>query len=341
MPSVRIGDLPLQAGGTLRAPRISYESWGTPSEEAVLVCHALTGDAHVAAADGRPGWWDGIVGPGCAIDTRQRYVIASNVLGGCYGSSGPDAAGLGEDGAPFPRIFVQDMVAAQKALLRSLGVRRLRLVLGGSLGGLQALSWAGSADLPVQQVVAIGASDRLPALQVALCHAQHQALEFGIACGDPDGGLRVARSVAMATYRTDGHFAGRFGRTAASLPGTSRTFALETWLDHHGDRLARRFSATSYLALSRAMAAFQWDGAVRDGSRVDLIGIEGDWLFPPEDVAELHRALRSRGVPGDHLVLSSEIGHDAFLAEQPATGALLSTLIARAEGARPSKACAL
>ncbi|MDA8346197.1 MAG: homoserine O-acetyltransferase [Thermaerobacter sp.] len=338
---MRIGDLPLSAGGTLRAPKIAYETWGTPSEEAVLICHALTGDAHVAASGNRPGWWDGIVGPGRAIDTRRHYVVASNVLGGCYGSSGPDSAGLSTGGTPFPQVSVEDMVLAQHRLLQLLGVRRLRLVVGGSLGGLQALSWANCRELSVQQVVAIGASDRLPALQLALCHAQHVALELGIAHGDPEGGLRAARAVAMTTYRTDGHFAERFGRTPASRADKDRTFALETWLDHHGDRLAERFSAHSYLVLSRAMAQFQWDGAVRPGTRVDLIGITGDWLFPAQDVEALHRRLRNQGVPGGHLVLATEIGHDAFLAEQAATGQLLSALLERAEGARPSQACAL
>ncbi len=341
MPALRIGDLPLAAGGTLRGAEIAYETWGEPSEEAVLVCHALTGDAHIASAGGRPGWWDGIVGPGRAIDTQTRFVVASNVIGGCYGSSGPDARGRTPDGSAFPQIAVQDMVQAQLLLLRRLGVRRLRLVIGGSLGGLQALAWAKRQEIPARQVVAIGASDRLPALQVALCHAQHVALELGLSHGDGPGGMRAARAVAMATYRSDPHFAARFGRSPARQETGDRAYALETWLDHHGEQLAQRFSAHTYLLLSRAMAQFEWDREVRPGTRVDLIAIAGDWLFPPDGVEALHRLLRRQEIPGDLLMLETEMGHDAFLADQPALGDLLSDCLRRAEGARPSEACAL
>ncbi len=341
MSTVRIGDLPLSGGGALRATEIAYETWGTPSEEAILVCHALTGDAHAAASGGRAGWWDGVVGPGRAIDTSQQFVIASNVLGGCYGSTGPDDEGNAPDGTPFPQVTVEDMVRAQERLLQSLGVRRLRLVVGGSLGGLQALCWAKERDIPARQVVAIGASDRLPPLQIALCHAQHLALELGISHGDPAGGLRAARAVAMSTYRSDRHFGERFGRQKAQEEAKPRAFALETWLDHHGNRLAERFSAWSYLVLSRAMARFHWDRHVRDGARVDLISISDDWLFPADDVALLDGALRAQSVPGEHLTLKTRMGHDAFLAEQDAMGTLLSSLLGRAEGARPRAARAL
>jgi len=332
MPRRRIGDLPLAGGGRLRDAEIAYETWGTPGAEAVLVCHALTGDQRAGDIGGHEGWWRGIVGPGRVLDTDHSFVVASNVIGSCYGSTGPGADGLLPDGSPLPALSVQDMVQAQERLLAALGVERLRLVVGGSLGGLQALAWAGERSVPAAHVIAIGAGDRLPALQVALCHAQHVALELGLRHGDAAGGLRAARAIAMTTYRSDPHFESRFGRSPA--PGGLRRFAVESYLDHHGDRLADRFNAWSYLALSQAMAAFAWDLAVRAGTRVDLVAIEHDWLFPEAAVRGLHERLVRRDVPGAYRVLPTGMGHDAFLAEQEALGDILRGLLdARASGA--------
>jgi len=324
MPRLAVGALDLAGGGRLEDVEVAYETWGAPAPEAVLVCHALTGDQHPADRPGRSGWWSGVVGPGRPVDTRRHYVVASNVLGGCYGTTGPDAAGRAADGRPFPDVAVQDMVAAQARLLEALGVRRLRLVTGGSLGGLQALSWA-RGPLPARQVLAIGAADRLPSLQVALCHAQHVALELGLRHGDGPGGLRAARAIGMTTYRSEPHLAERFGRRSAS--GGPRRFALESYLDHHGNRLAERFEPWSYLVLSRAMASFHWDLAVAPGTRVDLVAIEHDWLFPEPAVRALDRALRRRRVAGRTLRLRTTMGHDAFLAEQDALGALVRALL--------------
>ena len=323
-----IGDLPLSGGGSVEGAEIAYETWGSPSPEAVLVCHALTGDQRPGDVGGHEGWWRDVVGPGRAIDTERNYVVATNVIGSCYGSTGPDEQGRGPDGRPFPEISVEDMVAAQLRLLQSLGVTRLRLVIGGSLGGLQALAWAGQGALAVRQAIAIGASDRLPALQVALCHAQHVALELGLAHGDAAGGLRAARAIAMSTYRSGQHFEARFGRSPA--PAGRRRFAVESYLDHHGERLADRFSARSYLALSQAMANFAWDLTVQPGTRVDLVAIEHDWLFPESAVVSLSDRLRLAGVEGGLRRLATEMGHDAFLAEQQPLAAILRTEIAKA-----------
>ncbi len=334
MPRAAIGDLPLSGGGSLVGAEIAYETWGPPSREAVLICHALTGDQRPGDLSGSKGWWRGVVGPGEVIDTRRAFVVASNVIGSCYGSTGPDAQGRLADGSPFPAVSVEDMVAAQGRLLRHLGVERLRLVIGGSLGGLQAIAWAGSGALPVRQAVAIGAADRLPALQVALCHAQHVALELGLAHGDAAGGMRAARAIAMTTYRSDRHFDRRFGRGPA--PRGGRRFAVESYLDHHGDRLAERFSAWSYLVLSRAMATFAWDLEVREGTRVDLVAIERDWLFPEPDVEALDARLRRRGVEGALRRLGTEMGHDAFLAEQESLADILRGLGADTAAAPPA-----
>ncbi len=333
MPRGAIGDLPLSGGGSLEGAEIAYETWGPPSPEAVLICHALTGDECPGDVAGKQGWWRGIVGPGQVIDTRRSFVVASNVIGSCYGSTGPDAEGRLAGGRPFPAVSVQDMVTAQGRLLRTLGVERLRLVIGGSLGGLQALAWAGQGSLPVRQAIAIGAADRLPALQVALCHAQHVALELGLRHGDAAGGLRAARAIAMTTYRSDPHFEERFGRSPA--PRGGRRFAVESYLDHHGDRLAERFSAWSYLVLSRAMATFAWDLGVRQGTRVDLVAIQHDWLFPESAVASLDARLRRRGVAGGLGRLETEMGHDAFLAEQESLAVILRGQIAETAAAPP------
>jgi homoserine O-acetyltransferase len=299
----------------------------------VLVCHALTGDHQPGDAGRKRGWWRDLVGPGRAIDTEHSFVLATNVIGSCYGSTGPDSNGLLPDGRPFPEISVQDMGGAQQRLLEVLGIERLRLVIGGSLGGLQALTWAGQDALPVDQVIAIGAADRLPALQLALCHAQHVALELGLGHGDAEGGLKAARAVAMATYRSNPHFEVRFGRSPA--PSGSRRFAVESYLDHHGDRLAERFSAWSYLLLSRAMANFAWDLRVQEGTRVDLVSIRHDWLFPEPAVESLHARLRLKGVAGTIARLDTEMGHDAFLAEQQALSAILRPLLQDAQAAPP------
>lgn len=317
MPRLSVGPLRLDSGPTLENVEIAYETWGAPRREAILVCHALTGDAHVAKSDANPapGWWEGIVGPGCPIDTGRHYVIASNVIGGCYGSTGP---GRGES---FPLVSVQDMVRAQALLLRALGVRGLELVIGGSLGGMQALAWSSMTDLTPRRVIAIGASGRLTPLQVAICHAQHVAIELGLRHNDPEGALRAARALAMITYRSDRHFEQRFGRLPSERPG--RSLLIETYLDHHGDRLAERFRAESYGVLSRAMELFDWDEEVAPGTLVDLLPIDSDWLFPPQAIRDLAARLRRRGALGSVQVIRSEIGHDAFLADIAGTAAAI------------------
>lgn len=317
MPRLSIGPLPLASGAVLEDAEIAFETWGTPRSSAVLVCHALTGDAHVArhSPQDAAGWWDGIVGPGCPIDTDRHYVIASNVIGGCYGSTGP------QPGEPFPQVSVGDMVQAQARLLEALSVDRLEFVIGGSLGGMQALAWA-SMDRPrPERVIAVGASGSLGPLQVALCHAQHLAIELGLSRDDPRGALRAARAIAMTTYRSEQHFAERFGRARSDRP--ERDLALESYLDHHGERLADRFSAESYLILSRAMELFAWDESVAPGTVVDLLPIESDWLFPPPAIRDLGARLGRRNVLGGIYPIRSDVGHDAFLADVPATGAAI------------------
>ena len=334
MPRAAIGDLPLAGGGRLKDATVAYQTWGQPGPEAAVVCHALTGDQHPGDWGRTQGWWREIVGPGKVLNTERSFVVAMNVIGSCYGSTGPDPNGLLPDGRPFPEITVHDMVEAQRRVLAQLGVERVALVIGGSLGGLQALAWSGQETLPVRHAIAIGAADRLPALQVALCHAQHVALELGLAHGDAAGGLRAARAVAMATYRSEPHFEARFGRNPA--PAGRRRFAVESYLDHHGDRLAERFSAWSYLLLSRAMANFAWDLSVGRDTRIDLVSIERDWLFPEQSVNSLNSALRMLGVPGGLARLETEMGHDAFLAEQNALAGILGTLLAQAQAAPPA-----
>ena len=336
MPSIAIGDVPLSGGGSLEGVEIAYETWGAPARDAVLICHALTGDQRPADLGRQQGWWRGIVGPGKFLDPARHFIVASNVIGSCYGSTGPDAAGRLPGGLPFPEISVADMVAAQTRLLTLLGVRRLSLVIGGSLGGLQALVWSGQRSLPVDHVVAIGAADRLPALQVALCHAQHVALELGLAHGDAAGALRAARAIAMTTYRSDPHFEVRFGRSPA--PRGRRRLAVESYLDHHGERLAERFSAWSYLVLSRAMEHFAWDLGVREGTRVDLVSIQHDWLFPEAALESLHMRLRLQGVAGGLERLTTEMGHDAFLAEQERLADILRKLESGAAAPPPGGA---
>jgi len=330
MPRLPIGDLPLRSKEVLRGAQLYFETWGAPAREAVLVCQTLTSDArpHATRPTEPPGWWEGVLGPGHVLDPASSFVICANVIGGCHGSTGPDERGRAPDGRPFPALALEDMVSAQLPLLAALGVERLRLVVGGSLGGMQALAWASQSQVPVDHVVAIAAADRLPALQLALCHAQHVALELGLRHGDLEGALQAARTIALSTYLCDRHLERRFGREPAQLPG--RRFALETYLDHHGRRFAQRFSPQTYLALSQAMTSFDWGLKVQAGTRVDLIAISSDWLFPPEAVQDLHLRLRRLGVPGDYLVHRSDLGHDAFLVEQEATAGLIGKVLSSA-----------
>jgi homoserine O-acetyltransferase len=356
---VRIGDLDLESGAMLPEVRVAYETWGELSparDNAVLVLHALTGDAHVCgpAGPGHPtsGWWPGIVGPGLAIDTDRWFVIAPNVLGGCQGTTGP--ASVAPDGVEwgprFPFLTIRDQVRAQQRFAAELGIERFAAVVGGSMGAMHVLEWAIMAPDAVERIAVLAAPAATTADQIAHNAMQLEAIrvdpafrggEFYDALdGDgPSRGLALARRLAMLNYRTAGELDERFARSWQSsidpLGGGGR-FAVESYLDFHGNRFTRRFDANSYLVLTEAMNSHDV-GRGRGGTasalaRVEakslVLGIDTDRYFPLAGQREI-AALLKRSVHGDEpVVVTSEYGHDAFLIEDAAVGRALGALLA-------------
>jgi homoserine O-acetyltransferase len=339
------GPFVLESGAQLPAVRVAYRTWGALDERggnAVLVCHALTGSADVDR------WWRPLLGPDRALDPARDFVVCSNVLGGCYGTTGPTS--LRPDGRPwaaaFPDVTVRDIVRVQAALLDALGVKRLRLVIGGSLGGMQVLEWALLFPERVSAIAPIAIAARHSAWAIALSETQRQAIAAdprwrgGHYPADvpPTAGLAAARMVAMLSYRSRASLEPRFGRERA---GDGR-YAVESWLHHHGRTLVERFDANSYVALTKAMDTHDV-GRDRGGWREALasveapalvLSIDSDVLYPPVEQQELAAAL-----PHGRLVtLSSPHGHDAFLIEGEAVGALVkdfrASLDRRAPGER-------
>lgn len=339
-----IGDLPLESGEVLRDVTIAYEAWGEPAPDrsnAVLVLHALTGDSHVRGPAGpahpSPGWWESLVGPGRPIDTERHWVIAPNVLGGCQGSTGPSSPA--PDGRPygsrFPQLTIRDQVAAERRLQQALGLPSWELVIGGSMGGMRAIEWGVSHPQLVRNLAVIASSARASADQIAWNSAQIAAIEADpwFRGGDyhdnpagqtPSVGLGIARRIAHTTYRSAEEFEARFGNDPQDgedpLDGRGR-HQVTSYLDHHADKLIRRFDAGTYLSLVRSMSTHDV-GRGRGGvaaalgrirGRTLALAIDSDRLFPPALVQEIAEHTPSARY---HLV-SSPIGHDAFLLEHP------------------------
>ena len=338
---VDIGSLALEAGGELPSVRAAYETWGrlTPARDnAVLVEHALTGDSHVAGPAGpghpTPGWWDGLIGPGRPLDTDRWFVVASNVLGGCQGSTGPSSTA--PDGRPwgsrFPFVTVRDQVQAEAALAERLGIASWAAVLGGSMGGMRALEWAVSRPDQVRCCIVLASAAYATAEQIAWCQPQLLAIRQDpwFAGGDyydqehgPHLGLGLARRIAHVTYRSELELATRFGREpqAAEQPlGGGGRYAVESYLDHHAAKLARRFDANSYLVLTEAMSSHdvgRGRGGVRAAldrvsARLVVAAVDSDRLYPPRLSEEI--ALAPAAVAATRMV-RSDYGHDGFLIE--------------------------
>ncbi len=352
--SVTLPALPLDGGATLAPVRVAYETWGrlAPSRDNVAVlCHALTGDAHACDLarpdDPRAGWWNPLVGPGRVFDTDRLFVVCSNVLGGCYGTTGPtsarDDAAQARWGLDFPQISVGDMVRAQRALLATLGVTRVAAVAGGSLGGLQALEWAIAYPELVERAIIIGAAQRLPAQGLAIDDIARQAimadprwLSGAYAPGEgPETGLALARMLAMLTYTSAPGLEARFGRAPATRvsgwPAWGARRDVETYLHHQAEKLARRFDANTYLYLTSAMDAY--DAAAAWGSdaaalgriraRTLVVGMSTDWLYPPELARGLAEGIAAAGGAARYAQIDSLDGHDAFLKDWRQMDALL------------------
>lgn len=341
---VDIGDVELESGSALPNVRVAYETWGrlnAQASNAVLVLHALTGDSHVIGPveDGHksPGWWEGLVGPGRAIDTDRYFVVAPNILGGCQGTTGP--ASTAPDGRPwgsrFPYLTSRDQVVAEAALADRLGIAQWAAVAGGSAGGMRALEWAIMMPDRVGGLFVLAANAAASAEQVAYSSAQSCAIELDPAFrggdyydaepGDgPHRGLALARRLAYISYRSEAELATRFGRRVQEEmihhDGARSRFAVESYLDHHGEKLVDRFDANSYVVLSDAMNSHDV-GRGRGGTqsalaqitaRCVVAGIDSDRLYPMSQQVELveHIATCERLD-----VVHSVHGHDGFLIE--------------------------
>ncbi len=338
----------LEGGGTLCDVVLAYETWGTldvTGSNAVLLCHAWTGDSHVTGPAGtghpEPGWWEGMVGPGKPIDTNRWFVVCSNVVGGCQGSTGP-ATPHPVDGRPyasrFPVITIRDMVRAQARLADHLGVERWHAVIGGSMGGMQALEWAIMYPQRVRSIIPIATCMQATAQQIAWGAIGRRAIaldprwrggEYYDAAPEdgPEDGLAIARMVAQVTFRSDNVFTDRFGRDLVDRAAQGDTFGLwqqfevERYLEHHGAKLGRRFDTNSYLVIGKAMdlhdVARSRSNLAAAMARVTaatlVIGISSDLLYPNYQQRQIDEMLRSEGVWSRYVEIDSPHGHDAFL----------------------------
>jgi homoserine O-acetyltransferase len=315
--------LMLESGATLHNVVVAYRTWGDPAnaaQNAILICHALTGSADVDA------WWPGIIAEDGAFDPRTDFIICSNILGSCYGTTGPvslQPGGSERYRAAFPRITVRDMVAAQRALLDHLGVGRLSLVTGPSLGGMQALEWALMYPDCVDSIAPIGVGGRHSAWCIAMSEAQRQAIYADPDWADgnypddrpPQKGLAAARMMAICTYRSWQSFDDRFGREERD----TGEFEVQSYLRHQGEKINRRFDANTYVRLTQAMNDFdlaKGRGAYPDilksiRQRALVVSVSSDLLYPTREQQELARHLPN----AEHALLRSADGHDGFLIE--------------------------
>jgi homoserine O-acetyltransferase len=345
--------LALDCGAVLARHAVAYRTYGTLNAartNAVLICHALTGDQYVAETHpltGKPGWWDSVVGPGKPLDTDRYFLICANVLGGCMGSTGPreemtDAAGRGLGrpwGTDFPNITIRDMVRAQQRLVAHLSITRLLAVVGGSMGGMQVLEWAATFPDAVYAAAPIATAAYHSAQNIAFDEVGRAAIQ-----SDPDWkggrywedgrvpaqGLSVARMVAHITYLSEQALTRKFGRRlrgASALTFLEDVFEVESYLRHQGSTFVRRFDANSYLTITRAMDYFDLaeehggrlaDAFVRSAARFCVVSFDTDWLYPTAESRAIVHALNAAAAPVSFVELSAPFGHDSFLLDVPA-----------------------
>ncbi|MFB4269745.1 homoserine O-acetyltransferase [Nonomuraea sp. GTA35] len=361
-------DLPepvrLDCGRELHPVRVAYETYGALSprrDNVILVCHALSGDAHAAGLSKAPsggsardgfgaeghgkglGWWDGMIGPGKAFDTDRFFVVSTNLLGGCRGTTGPssiDPATGTPYGPDFPVITVADMVRTQRAFLDALGIERLAAVAGGSLGGMQALEWAVLFPGQVDAVIPIASTHALHPQGVAWNAIAREAImrdpawQGGRYHGTgraPDAGMGIGRMVGHITYLSAPALEAKFGRRLQDADEirytiTEPEFEVESYLRHQADSFVKRFDANTYLVTSRALTYFDLARQHGGGSlaraldgvsaRTLLIAFSSDWLYPPSASQEIEQALRALGKPVELQVIEAPYGHDCFLLEE-------------------------
>jgi len=353
----------LEGGGLLQGVTLAYETWGALAPDranAVLVCHALTGDSHAAGGldpgHATPGWWDGFIGPGRAFDTDRWFVVCVNVLGGCQGSTGP-ASPHPDDGRPwgsrFPVVSVRDMVRTQAAVAAHLGIDRWAIVVGGSMGGMQVLEWGVMYADRVGALVPIATAAAASAQQIGWWSSGRRAIRmdprwrdgeyYDARPGDgPHEGLATARMMSMMTFRSDDVFSARFGREVVEpIDGFSlwQRFQVERYLEYQGDKLVRRFDANSYLILTKAMDLHDLarnrggfgPAFARLRGPLLSIGVDSDILYPHHQSREIVDLARAAGVRASYAELASRHGHDAFLIETDQLSAILREFLATLE----------
>jgi homoserine O-acetyltransferase len=333
--------LPLDCGATLAPVEVAYETYGSLNAErsnAILILHAFSGDAHAAGVseeDGKPGWWDNMIGPGKAFDTSRYFVICSNVLGGCRGTTGPASVNprTGRPYGPsFPFITMADMVRLQKRLIDHLGIERLLSLSGGSMGGMQVLRWVVDYPGSVVSAIPIATTYRHSPQQIAFNEVGRLAIlaDPNFRGGEyydgelPAQGLAVARAVGHITYMSDESMREKFGRRrrASNNSADGDLFEVESYLRYRGIQFVNRFDANSYLVISRAMDSFDLaeggalsDSLARTTARFLVLSFTSDWLYPSYQSLEIVRALRGRNLDVAYVELPSNYGHDAFLIE--------------------------
>jgi homoserine O-acetyltransferase len=349
--------LQLECGKTLGPIDVAYETYGQLNEagdNAILICHALSGNAHVAGyhseADKKPGWWESMIGPGKGIDTNKYFVICSNFLGGCAGTTGPSSVNP-ETGKPygldFPIFTIADMVRVQKLLLDALGIRRLLAVIGGSIGGMQVLQWALAYPEMMDAAIPIATTTHLGAQSIAFDAVGRNAIlaDSNFANGQyhdkevPAEGLAIARMIGHITYLSEEGMRQKFGRQLRSADRYSydfiSEFAVETYLDHQGQSFVERFDANSYLYITKASDYFDLPrdyGSLEKAfagvcARFLVVSFSSDWLFTPAQSEAMVDALVANGKDVSYCNIASSYGHDAFLLETETLGAFLSSFL--------------
>lgn len=335
----------LDSGETLDNVTVAYETYGELNKEksnAILICHALTGDAHAAGwheGDKKPGWWEIVIGPGKAIDSEKYFIICSNVLGGCKGTTGPSSINpkTGKEyGLDFPVITIKDMVKVQKKLVDSFEINQLAAIIGGSMGGMQVLQWMITYPKMMKKAIPIATSALSYPQQIAFNAVGRQAIfsdpnwNNGNYYGTgkkPENGLSLARMIAHITYLSDESMDIKFGRGLQDKDEISYDFTIdfqvESYLRHQGRTFVKRFDANSYLYITKAVDLFDLsvNNSISDGfkdveAKVEVISVDSDWLYPTEQNKEILMALNANDVEVSYSEIKSNYGHDAFLLEK-------------------------
>ncbi len=363
----------LESSGRLGPLTLAYETYGTLNREksnAVLVCHALSGDSHVAGYyrddDPKPGWWDVMVGPGKGIDTDRYFVICSNILGSCMGSTGPcsiDPATNSPYGLNFPLVTIGDMVKAQKALLEHLGIEKILTVVGGSIGGMQVLEWCMRYPDRVVSAIPLATTTRHSALAIAFNEVARQAIMADPNWNGgnyyegprPDTGLAVARMIGHITYLSDEALRHKFGRRLQGKEYFSfnfdADFQVESYLRHQGIKFVERFDANAFLYITKAADYYDLSSLHGDGSAVEafskalarflVVSFTSDWLYPTYQSRAMVQAMKKSGLDVSFCEIDAEWGHDAFLLPNERLSALIRGFLGRVERERTGESHAL